>query len=206
MSASPMMNTRSLGMDILKTIFSLLCGQSLGRYFTIAGQPLPLCQRCTGMYIAMALTFAYLLATRKYRHRQPAIILCLNILSIAVMLVFGLHLLDPGPGWRFWTGLIFAHAITYMILPATWRLYSGKQPERLSRSDIIPSVAFFALLNTIALWFPLQYTWFGIMVKVLIFLGLLCPLVCLGLVVLHLTGKLSFLLIPKGLKNEYSQT
>ncbi len=58
-------------MDVLTTIFGHLCGQA--RCFVIDGVPLPVCQRCTGLYIGALLTGAWLLVSGVRRRGVAAL-------------------------------------------------------------------------------------------------------------------------------------
>jgi len=47
------------------------------------------------------------------------------------MPIFGFHLLDPGPAWRLWSGLIYGNAIVSLLLPAVFIIYN--QDRRFSK-------------------------------------------------------------------------
>jgi uncharacterized membrane protein len=53
--------------DIIRTLFSGICHQILERSLIINNQPLPLCARCTGMYLGAALTLLALWLIRQGR-------------------------------------------------------------------------------------------------------------------------------------------
>lgn len=55
--------------NIVDSLFSSLCCGNDARSFAVEGQVLPFCQRCTGVYLGLAVTFVYLLGTRAYRRR-----------------------------------------------------------------------------------------------------------------------------------------
>jgi hypothetical protein len=113
-----------------------------------------------------------------YRKGLPAgaaftAVLC----SLLIMPVFGFHLLDPGPGWRLWTGLIYGHAVAWLLLPATFAIARrGRLPEGPARAPAWIFWCPFVLLNTVPLWFPLHWPVFAWAV-----LALVCSAV-LGLV------------------------
>ena len=174
-------------MDTVNYIFSFLCSQDALRSFAICDHTLPFCQRCTGLYLGLALTLIYLFATRHYKKGiPPRSILCTNIACIAVMVVFGFHFLDPGPAWRLWSGLLFGNAIAYLIFTGTWQFHKGPANSSYSRASILAFFAFFAFLNTIPLWFPLESVALYLLVNILALIGLIGPLIC-GLIV---TGEL----------------
>ena len=65
-------------METLTAIFGHLCGQ--GRPFVIDGAPLPVCQRCLGLYAGAAMTAAWLLASGVWRRGLPdRCILCVHL-------------------------------------------------------------------------------------------------------------------------------
>jgi len=106
-------------MTVFSYIFSFLCSQDPSRSFAIGGHLLPFCQRCTGVYLGLGITFIYLLVSRHYKKGlPPRSVIYVNIASLLIMPVFGFHFLDPGPAWRLWSGLIFGNAIAYLLLPA----------------------------------------------------------------------------------------
>ena len=193
-------------MSLITYIFSFLCSQDPARSFEIAGRLLPLCQRCTGVHLGLGISFIYLLATRHYKKGLPSgSILYVNIASLLIMPIFGFHLLDPGPAWRLWSGLIFGNAIAYLLLPATSIIYNQSRRVAASKPALseaegpkalgMASAAFrrslpqarstysffilFAFLNSIPLWFPIQSGLFFYVVITLTLIGLLCTLFCL---------------------------
>jgi uncharacterized membrane protein len=107
-------------MNLVELLFSFLCSQDASRSFVVGGELMPCCQRCTGLYVGIALTVLYLLLSGDYRRGlQSRTVAYINITSLLIMPVFGYHLLDPGPGWRLWSGLIFGNAIAMLLVPST---------------------------------------------------------------------------------------
>jgi len=96
-------------------IFSHLCGQ--GRCFLVEGVPLPVCQRCLGLYAAAAVTGGYLIASgawrRGYPVRRAIVVHCLILLAA---MLGGLHLIDFGPMWRLVCGLWTGHVAMIWLL------------------------------------------------------------------------------------------
>jgi len=172
-------------MSYLAYLFSFLCSQDASRSFLVAGHALPMCQRCTGLYMGMALGFIYVLLRPQHRRNfAPRWIVCVNILCLLVMPVFGFHLLDPGPAWRLWTGLIYGNAIILLLVPAAWILCTGgKERAGDSGPASVSFVLFFVLLNSIPLWLPLRSTWFLYCVLVLATVGAICTAACIAAVV-----------------------
>jgi uncharacterized membrane protein len=178
-------------MSLINYIFSFLCSQDPTRSFEIAGRLLPLCQRCTGVHLGLGISFIYLLATRHYKKGlPPKSILYVNIASLLIMPIFGFHLLDPGPAWRLWSGLIYGNAIAYLLLPATSIICKkGKVQGTYTRASISAFFILFAFLNSIPLWFPIQSGLFFYAVIILALIGLLCTLFCLASVTAILIRK-----------------
>jgi hypothetical protein len=165
-------------MMTLHDFFGLVCHQDASRSYVIAGEVLPLCQRCTGLYLGVAVGMVSQWLSGSYRKGLPGraaftAVLC----SLLIMPVFGFHLLDPGPGWRLWSGLIYGHAIAWLLVPATFSIgRGGGLAEGLAREQAWIFWCPFVFLNTVPLWFPLHWPVFAWSV-----LGLVCCAV-LGLV------------------------
>lgn len=195
-------------MNVISYIFSFLCNQDVSRSFVIGGQVLPFCQRCAGVYIGMGVSFVYLLLSRHYRKGiPPQCIIYTNIASLLMMPIFGFHLLDPGPAWRLWSGLIFGNAIVFLLVPATSILWNaGKALGHYTRVSTFWFFTLFAFLNTIPVWFPIQVGYFYYPVLILAFIGLLCVLFCIMAIILLLIKKLVISLISKGFSDGYAKS
>ncbi len=194
-------------MKALSTIFSFLCSQDVSRSFGIEGLLLPLCQRCTGVYVGMGISFVWLLANRYYKKGlPPRSVIYVNIASLAIMPIFGFHLLDPGPGWRLWSSLIFGNAVTFLILPGSSLICNeGKAAKGYTRLSTLSFFVVFIFLNTISLWFPIQSSYFYYTILTLILIGLLCVPFCIVSVLTFLAKKTLALLILKGFRNGYAR-
>lgn len=168
---------------------------------------LPLCQRCTGLYVGMGISFIWLLANRYYKKGlPPRSIVYLNIASLAIMPIFGFHLLDPGPEWRLWSGLIFGNAVAFLILPGSSLICNeGKAANSYTRFSTLSFFIAFIFLNTIPLWFPIQSSYFYYTILTLILIGLLCVPFCIVSVMTFLAQKTVALLILKGFRNGYAR-
>lgn len=190
-------------MNTISYIFSFLCNQDASRSFEIGGQLLPFCQRCTGVYVGMGISFVYLLLSGHYKKGlPPSSILYANIASLLIMPVFGFHFLDPGPAWRFWSGLIFGNAIAFLILPAASIIWhEGKVFGRYTKVSTTVLWIFFVFLNTIPLWFPFHSSYFYSLILMLSLVGLLCILVCVVLTIVLLLKKTVVTLFLKGFSN-----
>ena len=194
-------------MNTLSTLFSFLCHQNAARSFDIDGLLLPLCQRCTGVYVGMGISFIWLLANRYYKKGlPPRSIIYVNIVSLLIMPIFGFHLLDPGPAWRLWSGLIFGNAVAFLILPGSSLICNeGETAKSYTRLSTLSFFVMFIFLNAIPFWFPIQSIYFYYMILTLIFIGLLCVLFCIVSILAFLAKKTLTLLILKGFRNEYTR-
>ena len=175
-------------MNVLSYIFSFVCNQDALRSFVITGHLLPVCQRCTGVYMGMGISFIYLLLSRHYRRGlPPRSIAYVNIACLLAMPIFGFHLLDPNPAWRLWSGLIYGNAMVFLLLPATSIIYNqGKRFGCHTGASTILFWILFAVLNSIPLWFPVQSAWFFYVALLLMLMGLLCVVFCVATVILFL--------------------
>lgn len=184
-------------MTVFSYIFSFLCAQDPSRSFAIAGRLLPFCQRCTGVYLGLGISFVYLLVSRHYKKGlPPRSVIYVNIASLLMMPVFGFHFLDPGSAWRFWSGLIFGNAIASLILPAASILCNqGKTFGQYTKASVLSFFVLFAFLNALPLWFPIQSGLFYYAVLTLAFIGLFCVLFCVVAVTAFLIKKMTVLLI-----------
>jgi len=194
-------------MNFISYIFSFLCNQDVSRSFVIADHILPFCQRCTGLYVGMGISFIYLLLSGHYKKGlPPSNILYANIASLLVMPLFGFHFLDPGPAWRFWTGLIFGNAIVFLILPAAaivWK--EGKVSDSYTMFTTIQFSVLFGFLNAMPFWFPIQSQYVYYIIVIVALMGLLCLLFCLVTVTVFVIRKTMVYLIMKGLRNGYAK-
>lgn len=191
-------------MNFMTGIFSFLCSQDASRSFLVADRLLPMCQRCTGLYMGMGLSFIYLLLNPQYRKDfPPRSIVYVNIACLLAMPVFGYHFLDPGPAWRLWSGLVYGNAIVLLLVPAASIIcIRDRRASEPSGSSTVSFWLFFAFLNSIPFWFPVQSAWFFYTVLLLAIAGLLSTAFCL----LAVTCSLIRQILLKGFKNEYAQS
>ena len=182
-------------MNIIHYIFSFLCDQDASRSYLVDSYLLPFCQRCTGVYIGMGISFLYLFLTRFYRKGFPLpAVIYINIASLLIMPIFGYHLIDPGPAWRLWSGLIFGNAIAFLLLPSASLIYrKGQFANSRTKPSILSFLALFAFLNTIPFWFPINTLYFYYMVIALAYISLICVLFCILIVLFKMIYGLFFL-------------
>jgi uncharacterized membrane protein len=176
-------------MKLLHDLFGLVCYQDMSRSFSIAGMVLPFCQRCTGLYLGLGIGFLIqVLSGSHKRGLPPRGILYTVIACLLIMPVFGFHLLDPGPAWRFWSGLIYGNAIAYLLLPAAFTIATrGRTVRDYTPGSVIVFWGQFAFVNTLPMWFPVQLAAFAYGVLALACAGalglILCLAVCLAVVI-----------------------
>jgi len=123
----------------------------------------------------MGFSFLWLLVTRNHKKGlPPRSIVYVNIVCLLTMPIFGFHLLDPGPAWRLWSGLVYGNAIVSLFLPAILIICNEERKSVYHTDSSTTSFwIFFAFLNSIPLWFPVQSVWFYYAALLLVFIGLL---------------------------------
>ncbi len=164
-------------MDAVESLLSVFCCGNELRSFVINGQVLPFCQRCTGVYIGLGITFIYLLATGYYRRGTPrGGVLLTNLACIGMMVVFASHILDPGARWRLWSGLIFGNAVAWLVFPSACQLWAG--PGNNSKSSGRGFLPLFIFLNVLPLWFPLSWAGARVVVDICALAGLVGAAAC----------------------------
>jgi uncharacterized membrane protein len=105
------------------TLFSHLCNQA--RCFVIDGTPLPLCQRCFGLYSGAALTFLLIILFPALRRGwPPRPIIFLHITALLLAMAGGLHFLDPNPAFRLLCGLLTGHVALFWLFCAGAELHA----------------------------------------------------------------------------------
>jgi uncharacterized membrane protein len=117
-----------------------VCHRITARSFTIAGRQLPLCARCTGMYLGVALSFIVLGLAGRFRRAQlpPFKVLAVLVGFVALMGIDGInsyshffpdipHVYEPQNWLRLVTGMGTGLGMGAFIIPAMaqtlWRDY-----------------------------------------------------------------------------------
>lgn len=99
--------------DVLVLLFDRACGQNPAHLWTLGGVTLPCCQRCTGFYVAAAVSIALHLALRP---RPTPRFLQVHGLFLLLMLPFGFHwVTGQGPMTRTITGMLFGFGIATFL-------------------------------------------------------------------------------------------
>jgi uncharacterized membrane protein len=130
-------------MDIAAFITSAFCHTQPERTFVVNGHALPLCARCTGVYVGIVIAFAWALATplrRAAAMPRRALWICIAIIVLFAVLGFGrlYDMVDLRLGARTAAGLYFGATLGVMIWPviANWiggaSLYAWRRPQWLS--------------------------------------------------------------------------
>jgi uncharacterized membrane protein len=190
-------------MSICEPIFHYLCHQDAARSFVISGHTLPFCHRCTGLYIGLALAAITILATQTHRKGWPPItIVYTSILSLALMPIFGYHLLDPGSAVRLFSGLIYGMAIANLLVPATAVICipSATRVPHTTYSRLAFCILLL-LITTTALWFPIQSIYCYHAALALALIGLLTVVLCIASLIFCAAAKMLLSLLSKGLEH-----
>lgn len=99
-------------MDTLFHVFGRVCGQQIDHTWLPGGLPLPVCQRCTGLYIGAVLAAVLLVW---FRPRLERWFLWLHGLFLVAMAPCGLHWIGNGPQARTISGLVFGAAVVLFL-------------------------------------------------------------------------------------------
>jgi len=145
-------------MESADYLFSFICGQA--RPFVIDGVPLPLSQRCLGLYAGSLLTVPWILGSGLWRRGLPNPgVVAVNVAMLLAAMLGGLHVVDPGPLWRFAFGLWTGHIAVLWLSGAAGNLRSLARPDREAEPwrtrDVVRAVAFPVGLAALAASFPL---------------------------------------------------
>ncbi|MGI8918449.1 MAG: DUF2085 domain-containing protein [Pyrinomonadaceae bacterium] len=122
-AGAPLARASQLGIisGILYQAFSYVCHQQPERSFFIAGQPLAVCARCTGVYAGFALTTLLYPLFTSLRRTNPPERKWLFIAVAPLAIDFGLGFLGiwENTHWsRFITGALFGSVVVFYVLPA----------------------------------------------------------------------------------------
>jgi len=107
-----------------RVAFSNVCHQDPGRSFFVHGLPLPVCARCTGLYLGFFL--AWLAYTIRGRRLAPAgnTLLIAGMTPMVLDGAFNAAGLFTSPGWlRFMTGALFAAAAARGLWAALYEIH-----------------------------------------------------------------------------------
>lgn len=134
-------------MNLLHQLFGHICGQV--NVWTLDGVAIPMCQRCTGLYVG---GFYAIVVIAILRLKPSALLLWVHGSAMLLMIPFGYHLLPQCAIIRTITGQLFAYGLTYLLflnLADQW----GWWHERTATTV---TAYFVALMSGITmLWFAL---------------------------------------------------
>lgn len=131
---------------ILYQAFGYVCHQQPERSFFIAGQPLAVCARCTGLYAGFALTTLLYPLFTSLRRTSPPGRKWLFIAAAPLTIDFGLGFVGiwENTHWsRFITGALFGSVVVCYVMPALAELRSRFGAQAISNTktpqpDAIP--------------------------------------------------------------------
>jgi len=152
-------------MEFIDALFSLICGRE--HVFVVDGTPLPLCQRCLGLYLGSLLTGLWLAASGIWRRGLPDwSVFIVNTIVLLAAGVGGLHLVGGGPAWRVTAGLWTGHVLTLWLAgaivhlaPSSW--LSRPVAESWRTSEKLQAIALAALMPVVA-WLVPALLWLGV--------------------------------------------
>jgi uncharacterized membrane protein len=98
-------------MERLAELFSYLCGQV--HLCTIGREAIPICERCTGLYVGAAYVLLVLVIFRPEPSKR---MLWFHGLCMLLMLPFGYHFVAHGTMMRMAMGQLFAYGLVYFLL------------------------------------------------------------------------------------------
>lgn len=144
-------------LEILHWLGYGICHQIPERTIHLAGQALPLCARCSGIYLGAVVGFAFMLAARrgKTSARPTGPILAVLLGFVVLFAVDGLnsylsffpglpHLYQPQNWLRLTTGALHGLAISFVVLPVfsyTFWQEPGTTPALKNAGDLGAAVA-----------------------------------------------------------------
>ncbi len=149
-------------METLHLFFSHICGQH--HCWTMAGFVLPMCQRCTGLYVGGLWAMICLLA---FRPRPTSRVLWAHGMMLLIMAPFGYHLIPHGAVVRVVTGLLFGFGLTYyLVLNPALQLALFNKPANAPRyffalAALVPAVLLAVRSDSIAVAWALSLAALG---------------------------------------------
>ena len=121
-------NARIAG-GLVKLFFSPFCHQQPDRSFMIAGQPLAVCVRCTGIYTGFFLGVIgipfFLNRVKKFNARTLFFVAMVPILI--EFMFFRVRGIDIPAGLRSIIGLILGFAAALLVIPQLFKIIQSKQ-------------------------------------------------------------------------------
>jgi len=152
-------------METIDQLCSLVCGRD--PVFVVDGTPLPLCQRCLGLYLGSLLTALWLGASGIWRRGLPDP--SVFLVNVAVLIAAGLggtHLIEGGAMWRLTCGLWTGHVVTLWLVGAMFQLAPrslAAPPDALAwhATEKLQAIALAAVMPVVA-WLLPSLLWLGV--------------------------------------------
>jgi len=155
-------------LGVIWFLCSGICHQLADHSLHFQGRALPLCARCTGLFVAFALTMLWYWLAGRSRHAgmpRGAVLAASGLLlagwaldgvnSLGQMLSGGPWLYAPGNGLRLVTGLVAGVALATLFWPVMqWSLWADAVDEPATRSlrDLTGPLGLAALVGAL-MWF-----------------------------------------------------
>ena len=158
-------------MELVREVFAHVCGSS--NVWSVGGEMLPFCQRCTGLYVGC---FAAVSAYLAFRPKPTSGLLWLHGALLVGMIPFGYHWVSQNDLVRTVTGFLFACGIVFYLLLMPLARWCAPARERHELT------LGFLVLSLVSLLAAVSYggTWAAAIISFLGFVGLMCFVALLG--------------------------
>jgi uncharacterized membrane protein len=134
---------------VLNHLFAALCGQDPGHTWAPGGLLLPVCQRCTGLYVGAGIATVLHLWLRP---RLSGRFLVVHGAFLLFMAPFGFHWVPQGPCLRAVTGVVFGFGIlTFLWLPVSASVLSATRFAATRPADPAQASLFYAIMMALTL-------------------------------------------------------
>ncbi len=180
--------------QIFQSIGFAVCHQIPSRTFSQGGDFLPVCARCSGLYIGFFLSLLFLLITSKKRSQYPSAGLMLVTVAFLLLLIldgiistfrlsyFCLKL--DSNSWRFLTGLLGGYSLPVFSIPLFNFFFYREHLESPILENPLEKLSFFILPFLFFSFFSQFFTFLFSFFKVLISLSVIFTFVFLNFLIL----------------------
>ncbi|HOY58916.1 MAG TPA: DUF2085 domain-containing protein [Verrucomicrobiota bacterium] len=100
-------------METLFNVFGHVCGQQIEHTWLIGGVPLPVCQRCTGLFVGAALA---VILVAWFRPRLDGWFLPVHAVFLLGVAPFRLGWIEDGPELRTLTGCLYGAGVAVLLM------------------------------------------------------------------------------------------
>jgi len=136
--------------QLLLPIFSAVCGENPQHIWAPGGQPLPCCQRCTGLYVAALVAAALHLW---FRPRLGKGFLQLHAFFLLQLGLFIFPWMPSSPVWRSISGSLFGFGVVAFLGPAIFDWCPLSRQSRFSAGGYALGLAgCLGLIPAVAEW------------------------------------------------------